>query len=121
MTLHVGIDVTSWGNDRGFGRFTRELVKSLIHREAGFRYTLLFDQFPRESLPAAAEAISADTTRALTESAVGRTSRSIGYLWKMGNVARKADFDVFFFPSAYSYFPILSRVPCVVCFHDTTP
>jgi alpha-1,3-rhamnosyl/mannosyltransferase len=33
---------------------------------------------------------------------------------------RKARFDVFFFPAVYSYFPILSNTPCVVCYHDCT-
>jgi alpha-1,3-rhamnosyl/mannosyltransferase len=38
----------------------------------------------------------------------------------MGQLAREARFDVFFFPAVYSYFPILARVPCIVCYHDTT-
>lgn len=118
--LHVGIDATSWANDRGFGRFTRELVTSLASRSSGFRYTLLFDRIPEQTLPAAVEILNASTQSTLTESAVGATSRSIGYLWKIGKLARKANFDLFFFPSVYSYFPILARVPCVVCYHDTT-
>ena len=92
----------------------------LIARNTGFRYTLLFDQLPNESLPEGVEVIYASTKRSLNESSVGTTSRSISYLWKVGWAARKADFDVFFFPAVYSYFPILARVPCVVCYHDTT-
>jgi alpha-1,3-rhamnosyl/mannosyltransferase len=38
----------------------------------------------------------------------------------MGRLARKAQCDVFFFPALYSYFPIVTRVPCVVCYHDAT-
>jgi hypothetical protein len=30
--LHICIDATSWANDRGFGRFTREIVKALLTR-----------------------------------------------------------------------------------------
>lgn len=118
--LHVGIDATCWRNDRGFGRFTRELVTALVSRDSGFRYTLLFDRPPDEAMPAGVEVLSAGTRRAITESAVGAGSRSVGYLWRIGRVARKAKFDVFFFPAVYSYFPILTRVPCVVCYHDTT-
>jgi alpha-1,3-rhamnosyl/mannosyltransferase len=38
----------------------------------------------------------------------------------MAKIVGKAKFDVFFFPAVYSYFPLLSRVPCVICYHDTT-
>src|SRR5262245_38111131 len=117
-TLTVGIDATTWLNDRGYGRFTRELVTSLAGRDSGFRYTLLFDRKPAEGLPPGVEVLSASTKHILTESAVGMTSRSIGYLWQLGKMARKANFDLFFFPAVYSYFPIFARVPCIVCYHD---
>ena len=109
--LHIGVDATSWQNNRGFGRFTRELVTALASRNAGFRYTLLFDQVPSEGLPANVGILSAKTQKTLNESAVGTTSRSVDYLWQLGKLARGARFDVFFFPSVYSYFPILARVP----------
>ncbi len=118
--LHIGVDATTWSNDRGFGRFTRELLTALVASATNFRYSLLFDQPPQEDLPQGIEVICASTGRSLNESAVGDRSRSISYLWKMGRAARRAKFDVFFFPAVYSYFPILARVSCVVCYHDTT-
>ena len=118
--LHIGIDATSWRNDRGFGRFTRELVTALAARATGFRYTLFFDQPIGDPMPRGVEVVSARTGRNLTESAVGTTSRSFGYLWKMSQLARSVRCDVFFFPAVYSYFPLLTRIPCVVCYHDTT-
>jgi alpha-1,3-rhamnosyl/mannosyltransferase len=118
--LEIGIDATTWANDRGFGRFTRELVTALAARDAGFRYTLVFDQPPPEGLPAAVAVRSAGTARSLRESSAGASSRSLAYLWRMGRIARQARFDVFFFPAVYSYFPVLARVPCVVCYHDAT-
>ena len=118
--LHVGVDATSWRNDRGFGRFTRELVTALAARDAGFRYTLFFDQPPTQTIPAGVDVISAETARNLTQSAVGASSRSITYLWKMGRLTSRAKCDVFFFPAVYSYFPLLARTPCIVCYHDTT-
>ena len=118
--LHVGVDATSWRNDRGFGRFTRELVKALAARDTGFRYTLLFDQPPAEAMPAGVEVLSAGTRRTLTESAVGTTSRSVGYLWRIGRMRARSKCRFVFFPALYSYFPILTRLPCVVCYHDAT-
>jgi alpha-1,3-rhamnosyl/mannosyltransferase len=96
------------------------LLTALIARETGFRYTLLFDRPPALPLPAGANVLLASTRRSLNESAVGTTSRSLGYLWAVGRAARKANFDAFFFPAVYSYFPILTRTPCIVCYHDTT-
>jgi glycosyltransferase involved in cell wall biosynthesis len=119
-SLHIGIDATTWPNDRGFGRFTRGLLRALLARNSRLRYTLLFDQPPDESLPEGVEVICVATQSSLNESAVGTRSRSIAYLWKLGFAARRAKFDVFFFPAVYSYFPIPARVPCVVCYHDTT-
>ena len=118
--LHVGVDATSWRNDRGFGRFTRELVTALVARNTGFRYTLFFDQPPTAALPAGVGVVSAQTERHLAESAVGTSSRSPGYLWKMGRLVRQSRCDLFFFPAVYSYFPILTLTPCVICYHDTT-
>jgi alpha-1,3-rhamnosyl/mannosyltransferase len=118
--LHVGVDATSWSNERGFGRFTRGLLAALAARDSGFRYTLLFDRPPERALPEKLAVLCATTRRALGESAVGASSRSPGYLWTMGRLARREKFDIFFFPTLYSYFPLFSRVPCVVCFHDAT-
>ena len=87
-TLHIGVDATSWQNNRGFGRFTRELVTALAARNTGFRYTLLFDQVPSDGLPANVGILSAATQKTLNESAVGTTSRSVNYLWQLGRVAR---------------------------------
>jgi glycosyltransferase involved in cell wall biosynthesis len=118
--VYVGIDATSWSNERGFGRFTRGLVTALAARESEFRYTLLFDQAPGVGVPARSTILSARTRRALGESTAGESSRSLSHLWAMSRLARVGGFDLFFFPTSYSYFPLSTRVPCVVCFHDAT-
>lgn len=118
--LHVGIDATTCANDRGFGRFTREVGTALAARDTGFRYPLMFDRPWKGPLPANLEVLTAATARSVSESAVGDTSRSLGYLRKMGRAVRNANFDLFVFPAVYSYFPSLARVPCVICYHDTT-
>lgn len=118
--IHVGIDATSWSNDRGFGRFTRELVKALAKRNSEFRYTLVFDQPTDFEIPEGVHCLHAATTKSLNQSAVGDSSRSLSYLWKMGQLVRNAGFDIFFYPAVYSYFPLLAKVPCVICYHDAT-
>lgn len=118
--LHVGVDATTWRNDRGFGRFTRELVTALAERNTGFRYTLFFDQPPVAPVPAGVDVVSARTGRTLAESSMGTSARSPAYLWQMARLVRQARCDIFFFPAVYSYFPILGAPPCVICYHDTT-
>ena len=118
--LRIGIDATTWANDRGFGRFTREMVTALAARDSGFRYTLVFDRPWKGPLPDNVDVVTADTERGLNESAVGDSSRSPRYLWQMGRAVSNARFDLFVFLAVYSYFPLLARVPCVICYHDTT-
>lgn len=118
--IHIGVDATTWRNDRGFGRFTRSLMRALIARNSEFRYTLLLDRPIEASLPDRADVLFASTTQTLNEAAVGDASRSFSDLWRLGEVARKAQFDIFFYPAVYSYFPLLAATPCIVCYHDCT-
>ena len=120
--IHVGVDATTWSNDRGFGRFTREFITALAARDNEFRYTLVFDQEPDPTWPVPDNVgiLTAATAKGLNESAVGDSKRSISYLWDMSRLVAKADFDMFFFPAVYSYFPLFTRLPIVTCFHDTT-
>ena len=117
--IHVGVDATTWWNERGFGRFTRDLLRSLISRDAEFRYTLVIDRPPDESLPEGADLLLAESSRPVTAAAVGSGARSPVDLWTLSRKVAAARFDLFFFPAVYSFFPLLSRVPCVVTFHDT--
>jgi glycosyltransferase involved in cell wall biosynthesis len=118
--IDVCVDATSWTNDRGFGRFTREIVAALAARDGGFRYTLLFDGPPPDGVPGGVAVASVATRRTLAESTAGASTRSLPYLWKMARLAQATKFDVFFFPTLYSYFPLFANVPCVVCYHDAT-
>src|SRR5688500_7263572 len=111
MTLHVGIDATTWWNDRGFGRFTRELVRALVSRSNAsnggaprFRYSLVIDHPQDDTLPGGANIVSVESTRPVTDAAVGSGARSAKDLWSTSRVAARNRFDVFFFPAVYSYF-----------------
>jgi len=92
--IHVGVDATTWSNDRGFGRFTREFVSALAERarqpSSRFRYTLVFDQPPAFPVPDGVETIIAATEGNLNEASQGDNARSVGYLWKMGQIVRRA-------------------------------
>ncbi|WP_170350080.1 glycosyltransferase family 4 protein [Ruegeria atlantica] len=118
---HIAIDATPWDNERGFGRFTRNLVTALAARDTGFRYTLLFDQEPTRPVPEGVETRIAGSEFSMSEASSGAKARGGADLLTMAKAARHIDCDVFFYPAVYSYFPLPSRRPTVVCYHDTIP
>jgi alpha-1,3-rhamnosyl/mannosyltransferase len=115
----VGIDATTWGNNRGFGRFTRELVRALAERDSGFEYTLVVDFPDAADLPSNARVVTVPTRRTTVASAAGAGARSVGDMLLMARAVAREHFDLFFFPAVYSYFPLVASVPMVVAFHDT--
>lgn len=119
--LLVGVDATCWWNERGFGRFTRELVTALVRRKTGFRYVLFTDREPAGELPEGALVQPVVTRRTVTDASVGSGARSPLDLWTLGRGVARAAWDLLFFPAVYSYFPVPRRGPCVVAFHDTIP
>ncbi|NND18446.1 MAG: glycosyltransferase family 4 protein [Silicimonas sp.] len=118
--VHVGIDGTTWSNDRGFGRFTREFVTALAQRKGEFRYSLVFDRPPESPVPDGVDQVIVGTHSDLNEASRDDNARSFSYLFEMGRAVRKQNFDLFFYPAVYSYFPLFSTVPKVVCYHDAT-
>ena len=119
--IHIAVDATPWENERGFGRFTRNLIAALAARDTGFRYTLLFDQEPTRPVPEGVETLVAGSEMSMSEASSGAKARGGADLLTMAKAARRIDCDVFFYPAVYSYFPLPARRPTVVCYHDTIP
>lgn len=119
--VHVGIDASSWENERGFGRFTRNLVAALAARESEFRYTLLFDQTPTRAVPENVEVVIAGADKSMAEASTGKAVRGGADLLTMARSAARLKADIFFYPAVYSYFPKLGSSRSVVCYHDTIP
>lgn len=118
---NIAVDATSWENERGFGRFTRNLIHALVSRDTGYRYTLLFDQPPTRPVPDGVEIRVAGSGASMSEASSGARARKGADLMTMARAARQIQCDLFFYPAVYSYFPMLARRPSVVCFHDTIP
>ena len=119
--IHVAVDAAAWNNERGFGRFTRGLVGALAARDSGVRYTLLLDAAPAWPLPAGVEAVVAGSGGGIAAASAGGGSRRTRALWARMRDARRIGGDLFFYPASYSWFPLPSRVPKLVCIHDTIP
>lgn len=44
MIMRIGIDATCWWNRRGFGRFTRELLKAMFNSPKDHEFYLFVDR-----------------------------------------------------------------------------
>jgi glycosyltransferase involved in cell wall biosynthesis len=119
--MHIGIDGGCWNNRRGYGRFFRELVDALERNDACNRYTVFLDPQSYRDFPARDRFHPrlVETGRSVVEAATAEGRRPVSDLVRMGWAAAREDLDLFFFPSVYSYFPLLRPVPAVVGVHDT--
>lgn len=119
--MRIGIDVSCWQNRRGFGRFTRELVRQLVHDHArAHEFVLLADRFTAAEarFPDGARVLIADTSRQPMRAASADGWRSPLDLLRLGWQAARCAADVVLFPTVYSFYPVLGRVPVAVVFHD---
>lgn len=122
--MRVGIDVTSCLNPRGYGRFARGLVSALLSRSGTHQFVLLSDSQTagRVDLPTgAAEWVVVPTRRASVDAASHGGRRSLGELWAMAAAVARQRLDVLFFPTVYTFFPVISSARLVVGFHDVIP
>lgn len=118
--MKIGVDATCWGNKRGFGRFTRELLDSLLKIDESNEYLFFIDNNTEDydSIPARVEKIVVKTEVSSIQAASSEGRRSIKDLWAMSREVLGHKLDVFFFPAVYSYFPIFNRTKIVVTIHD---
>ena len=117
--MKIGVDASCWGNKRGFGRFTRELLEALIEIDEDNDYLFFIDsETSGDDMPAKVRRISAKTSESQVEAASADGRRSIKDLWAMSREVYRHDVDVFFFPAVYSYFPILNRTKILLTLHD---
>jgi glycosyltransferase involved in cell wall biosynthesis len=121
--MRIGIDATSWTNQRGYGRFTRELLHAIASLPSDDEYVMLADRQTAEQaqFPTGWSTIVAATSMSQAEAAASDARRSIRDMWAMRRMAGIEPLDLVFFPTVYSYFPLGGDVPCVVTFHDVIP
>lgn len=118
--MKVGIDGACWDNQRGYGRFLRELLTALGEAGAGHQYIVYLDppSYAAFDLQGPFEPRLVGTRQSVAEAATAEGARSPLDLLKM-SMAVSDPLDLFFFPSVFSYFPLLRRVPMLLGIHDT--
>jgi glycosyltransferase involved in cell wall biosynthesis len=120
--MRVGVDATSWVNRRGYGRFARNIVTSLVELDAETTYVLYIDEetAAQADLPAGADERRVALRSAPSKAATAASNRSLGDVVRMTRAVRKDRLDAFVFPSIYTYFPVVG-VPTIVGIHDAIP
>ncbi len=117
--MHIGVDASCWTNQRGFGRYTRELLSALLDLDRDNQYVFLIDEQSHAAadLPPGATPLIVPTRYAATSAAAADGSRPVSDILRM-TWATRGHFDLFFYPAVYSYFPMVPGPKCIVTFHD---
>ena len=119
--MRIGIDGGCWSNRRGYGRFLRELLEAVARNDKQNQYTVFLDSgsYGQFHLNGNFRAVQVHTATSVEQAATSEGRRSIGDLLRMSRSVAREPLDLFFFPSVYSYFPLLRGVKTVLGIHDT--
>jgi glycosyltransferase involved in cell wall biosynthesis len=119
--MRIGIDACCWSNQRGYGRFTREILKALHKIDKTNEHVFFMDLVTSAEfdLPGDCKKIVVKTSKGVTQSAGAGSYRSPVDLFEMSRAVGKENLDWFYFPSVYTYFPILNRCKIALTIHDT--
>jgi glycosyltransferase involved in cell wall biosynthesis len=118
--MKIGVDATSWVNRRGYGRYTRALLSAAVELDRSNEYTFFIDcECPEFPLPAGVEVCRISTSMPATEAAGADSHRSIADLLAVARAVRRANVDLIYFPTDYTYVPFYMGVPRLVTIHDT--
>jgi glycosyltransferase involved in cell wall biosynthesis len=120
--MRIGVDACCWSNKRGFGRFTRELLKSLvtIDNENDYLFFADKDTASANGFPDGVKIVEASTKISPIKAASAYGRRSFRDLWAMSREVLRYKLDLFFFPAVYSYYPIINSTKIIVTIHDMT-
>jgi len=119
--MRIGVDGACLANGRGYGRFTRELLRALV-TASDHRFVVYGD---RDSL-AVAEFASPNVDVVHVRQSVSPASAAAadGYrspvdMLRLTRAVWRDRPDVFWSPSVYTYFPLPPGLPALVTIHDT--
>jgi len=117
--VKIGVDATCWWNNRGFGRFTRELLGAMFRLDSDHTFHLFSDQ-PIEALRSFGNVrlTLVPSSRPTTEAAVADSSRSPIDMLRLSRAVYRAPLDLMFFPAVYSWFPVPQKIPTMLTVMD---
>lgn len=119
--MRIGIDATCWANERGYGRFTRELVGAMPALAPSHEFVCFLDRRAADRFRLTAPNVRPIVVHqhvAPTLAASSGSSRSPVDMLRLTAAVRRARLDAFFSPSVYGFFPLPPGLPAVVAVHD---
>lgn len=118
--LRVGIDLATWSDPRGYGRFTRGIVNAVLASDTAHEFVAYVDaSTAREHrLPAGSHVVTVETAEAPTRAASANGRRRLADLRAMARAVAATRPDVLLFPTVYTWFPVWTRCVVVVGIHD---
>jgi glycosyltransferase involved in cell wall biosynthesis len=119
--MQIGVDAVCWANTRGYGRFTRELVRAMAAAAPDDTFVCFLD-----ARAAGAFDLHAPNVRRVvvalahspTTAASADGNRTPLDMWRLTRAVASERLDAFFSPSVYTYFPLPRSLPAVVTIHD---
>jgi len=100
--VRVGIDATCWANQRGYGRFTREVVTAMAEQAPDVRFVCFLDAKSAASFELRAENVTTivvPLSAAPSDAAAAHSNRSLTDILRMTRAVSRESLDVFFSPS----------------------
>jgi glycosyltransferase involved in cell wall biosynthesis len=121
--VRIGVDGACWANERGYGRFTRELFRAMGPLSADDELVFFLDARARRAFDLArarnVQIVEVPQRASPTEAAAADGHRAPTDMLRFTRAVHRGRLDVFFSPSVYTYFPLPPRLPAVVAIHDT--
>src|SRR5687767_11164905 len=117
----VGVDATCWANERGYGRFTRELLAAMAAQAPAWRFRCFVDARAHARFTLRApnvECLEVYQSVSPTAAAAVDGNRSPLDMLRLTRAVAAHPSDVFFSPSVYTYFPLPPGIRSVVTVHD---
>jgi glycosyltransferase involved in cell wall biosynthesis len=119
--MRIGVDATCWANERGYGRFARELVRAMLAADAENEYVLFADPVAADRVRLGApnaRVVRVPQSAPPAYAAAADGNRAPADMLRLTRAVWRERPDVFFSPSVYSYYPLPPGLPAVVTVHD---
>lgn len=122
--MRIGVDAASWVNGRGYGRFTREILRAMVEQAPDHTFQFFVGEGERAAIDLERPNVTFVPVRlnqAPTEGAAAGSRRSVRDMLAMTRAVKRERPDVFFSPTIYTYFPLPRGQRAVVTIHDVIP
>ncbi|MFN2399233.1 MAG: glycosyltransferase family 4 protein [Gemmatimonadaceae bacterium] len=119
--MRIGVDASCWANGRGYGRFARELLRAMVPLTRDDEFICFADARAAERFDLRDERVRlvrVPQSVSPTQAAAAQGYRSPRDMLRFSAAVQRERLDVFFFPSVYTYFPLIPGLAAVVTVHD---